>query len=70
MSLTPEQIEAGWVEHDGKGLPVPSASRVSVMLRGNNGEPTPPYYADAWDWLWSRMEPSGDIIAYRPEPKP
>lgn len=72
MSLTPEQIEAGWVEHDGGPMPVDGDSKPAVMFGSGyicaEGQRTAGYWLVGY---WSHhFGPSERIIAYRPEPKP
>lgn len=61
-----------WIEHDGKGLPVPEDTLVLVKYRnGINGEDIRPQRAYKWGaggvWSnWNHAVPCGsDIIAYK-----
>lgn len=69
MSLTPEQIEAGWVEHDGGLCPINPDDVADAMLR--SGHKMSARHDEGY-WVWNATSPAPhlDIIAYRPEPKP
>lgn len=71
MSLTPEQIEAGWVEHDGGPCPVPLDSKPGVIFRGERWpfEPSGSGRVMARNWHWGLHGHLANI-AYRPEPRP
>lgn len=70
MSLTPEQVEAGWVEHDGGPMPVPGDTMIDFVMRCETVENHRPVSEAADDCDWSWNDEMHDIIAYRPEPKP
>lgn len=72
MTLTPEQIAAGWLPHDGGECPVPLDSKPGVMFR--DGEIIEPGNETARTWVyrgdwWKRYREGrcNDIIAYLPE---
>lgn len=71
MSLTPEQIEAGWVEHDGRFWPdALRLSQVVTVLRRDGSTATGEAGSfNGLDWYHgeSVFSPSCDIIAYHPE---
>jgi len=61
-----------WIEHDGKGLPVPGDTLVLVKYRNGVGTGSrPPSRAYRWghgevDSNWNHEYPTGsDIIAYK-----
>lgn len=67
-----EMTETGWIEHDGKGLPVPEDTLVLVKYRNGVGsEYGPPSRAYRWgdgevNSNWNHHYLSGsDIIAYK-----
>lgn len=66
MALTPEQIEQGWIEHDGGPCPIRGLVGIPVLIRaGIQGVVLP----QAIGWEWDKpASPLGQIIAYRPEP--
>lgn len=71
MPLTPEQRAAGWIEHDGKGCPVPLGSAVKFERRGKpycGGSATRAVIVPWYDWAWREYpQRASDIIAYRME---
>ena len=64
MTLTPEQIEAGWIAHDGGECP--SDKPMTIMLA--NGEMSANGISGT-HWRWGQSSPIHpyDIIAYRLE---
>lgn len=61
-----------WIEHDGKGLPVPEDTLVLVKYRNSiNGDNVPPQRAYKWGtggvWSnWNHEIPCiSDIVAYK-----
>ena len=67
--MTTEQMRAdGWIEHDGGECPIRGLVGIDVVIRaGIRGTVLP----QAIGWIWSEpSSPLGQIIAYRPEPKP
>lgn len=68
MSLTPEQIEAGWVEHDGGPCPVEPDDWVHFIFRDGDGGQSAAHRMPAA--VWKHLGDDSDIIAYRLEPKP
>lgn len=66
MTLTPEQIADGWIEHDGGDYPpVEVDDMVFVLLRDGD----PKGYDAAGYFDWRHTGDGSDIIAYRLEPK-
>lgn len=64
MTLTPEQIADGWVEHDGSVAPADIESIERVMFRFGDQS------ADPCDYGWPHLGLTGDIIAYKRKPTP
>ena len=80
MTLTPEQIAAGWIEHDGGGCPEDAVAEVmfrdSSIWRASDKRiwSRAPGQADPERLEWLHLSRGGigvtdywDIIAYRPE---
>lgn len=68
MTLTPEQIAAGWIAHDGGECPVDKWRPVQIILRKGNTV----YHPDSRYLDWEHSIPDDlrhptDIIVYRPE---
>lgn len=67
--------EQGWIEHDGKGMPVPADTRVELRFRDGD---TMTGNAGFWDdegeegsnWRFVKCDPDLDIVAYRIIPDP
>lgn len=58
----------GWIEHDGKGMPVDGYDTVNVKLRyDSKDDPLHDAKVKARNlsWEWSGIELGIDIIAYR-----
>lgn len=65
----------GWIEHDGKGMPVDGGVLVYVRFpdgyedtADKDGHPLEPSHAEEWgdNWLWPAGRATfGDIVAYR-----
>ena len=55
----------GWIEHDGKGMPVDGETVVDVQLRDIRGSMKEgPYSARTWGWAWKGRS-LGTITHYR-----
>ena len=75
MTLTPEQVAAGWIKHDGGPCPVPLDSSPAVMFRDGekwlHGGRIVPVSARYLDWQLSpKHDAPDDIIAYKEDPQP
>jgi len=67
--------DGGWIEHDGKGMPVYGDVLVYVRFpdgyedtADKDGQPLEPSHADEWgdNWTWPAGHPTfADIVAYR-----
>jgi hypothetical protein len=67
MTLTPEQIAEGWLEHDGGGCPVSPETEVRLWFRDYRSLVRPASWA-IWEHGSSLLERRDEVIAYRPEP--
>ena len=63
--LTDEMRADGWIEHDGKGCPVPANSKPAVMFRDLDQRPA--NVTRAGNYIWRHSDLYCDIVAYRPE---
>jgi hypothetical protein len=62
MTLTPEDIAAGWVEWGGGAVDADPAGSATVDIMTNDGTVLERYAGNELDW---RHAGAGDIIAYR-----
>ena len=68
MTLTPEQIADGWIEHDGGECPVPLDSRPKILWGDGWITKSDKVPAGDWDDSWRHCGPiKHHIIAYKPE---
>lgn len=71
-ALAEPQADAGWIAHDGKGMPVARTTVVEVRLR--SGKQLPPVLASWWhsdnpkESNWVHEPCQSDIMAYRVVP--
>lgn len=59
-----------WIEHDGKGMPVPGDTQVELRFRdGDTRTGTAGFWDDGGDdgtqWRFLASDPDFDIVAYR-----
>ena len=64
-----EQRAAGWIEHDGKGCPVPPDSRPAIMFGDGHVIPAGRHRAGYWlvGYWTQHFPPREQIVAYRTE---